>query len=59
MMAEVITRQSSMEVARASICRALGFSRTGYYLGDQPQSDSDLELRDQIQRVALEWPTGV
>lgn len=57
MMAVVINQQSSMELARASICRALGFSRASYYRVDQPQSDSDLELRDQILIVALEWPS--
>ena len=54
MMALVISRSN---LAQASICRALGFSRATYYRSDRPQSDPDLELRDQIQRVALAWPS--
>lgn len=57
MMASVIAQQSATNLAQASIGRAMGFSRAAYYRADRPQSGSDLELRDQIQRVALEWPS--
>jgi hypothetical protein len=35
-------------------------SRAGYYRFDEngkSGSDSDMDLRDAIQRVALEWPS--
>jgi putative transposase len=57
MTTDVITQQSSATLAATEICRALGLSRAGYYRADQPQVESDLELRDQIQQVALEWPS--
>lgn len=34
-------------------------SRSGFYRFDgtrQPRSDADMDLRDAIQRIALEWP---
>ena len=57
MMASVIAQQSESTLAQASICRALGLSRAAYYREDKPHSDSDLELRDRIQTLALEWPS--
>lgn len=56
-MAHVIAQQSSSTLATVEVCRALGLSRAGYYRAAAPQADSDLELRDQIQQVALEWPS--
>jgi len=35
-------------------------SRSGYYRFEEdrpPQRDGDMELRDAIQRIALEWPS--
>jgi hypothetical protein len=35
-------------------------SRSGFYRFDQggpPRPDSDMELRDAIHRIALEWPS--
>lgn len=44
----------------SQICRSLSLSRTGYYRAVQDRPDADepdeLELRDQIQRIAMEWP---
>jgi transposase InsO family protein len=40
------------------LCRAAGVSRAGYYrfrLRAQPQ-ESDMNLRSQIQQIALRWP---
>jgi putative transposase len=40
------------------LCRAAGVSRAGYYrflLPTQPQ-ESDMDLRSQIQQIALRWP---
>jgi len=40
------------------LCRAAGVSRAGYYrflLRVQPQ-ESDMDLRSQIQQIALRWP---
>jgi len=40
------------------LCRAAGVSRAGYYrflLRTQPQG-SDMDLRSQIQQIALRWP---
>jgi putative transposase len=36
-----------------------GVSRASFYrfdTGRQPRSDRDMDLRDAIQRIALEWP---
>lgn len=45
----------------ARMCRALSVSRADYYrwaaAAGTPQLETDLHLRDQIQRVALEMPT--
>jgi putative transposase len=57
MMADVIAQPSPADLSTTEVCRALGLSRAGYYRGAKPQSDSDLELHDQIQQVALEWPS--
>lgn len=41
-----------------SLCGTLELSRATHYrhLATPPPADPDMELRDQIQRVALEWP---
>ena len=56
-MSEVIVQQSSSTLAKSEICLAIGLSRAGYYRIDQPQPEVDLELRDQIQQIALAWPS--
>ncbi|MGI8742546.1 MAG: IS3 family transposase [Bryobacteraceae bacterium] len=42
------------------MCRSAGASRAGYYRSqaEEPGAEDkeDLDLRDQIQRIALEWP---
>ena len=42
------------------MCRSAAVSRAGYYRSqaEEPEAEDkeDLEVRDQIQRIALEWP---
>jgi putative transposase len=40
------------------MCQAAGFSRSGYYRFLDPVKPAwaDMDLRDQIQKIALEWP---
>jgi len=42
----------------AELCRLTEVSRAGFYRwrSAAPVEDADLELRDQIQRIAVEWP---
>lgn len=42
----------------APMCRALSLSRVGYYRwgAEKRKGEADTELRDQIQRIALEMP---
>ena len=41
------------------MCAVAGFSRAGYYrsLGPERCPPADVELRDEIQKIALEWPS--
>jgi transposase InsO family protein len=45
-------------IALPRLCRLAGVSRAGFYRWrcEPNNSDPDLELRDQIQRIALEYP---
>ena len=40
------------------MCEVAGFSRAGYYrfLDPVKPAAADMDLRDQIQKIALEWP---
>jgi hypothetical protein len=40
------------------MCEVAGFSRAGYYRALDPVKPArgDMELRDRIQKIALEWP---
>jgi len=40
------------------LCALAAVSRAGFYRWQQapPAADADLDLRDEIQRIALEWP---
>jgi putative transposase len=52
-----VTAERDLSVAR--MCHLAGFSRAGYYRSVKPGpagSGDDLELRDAMQRIALEWP---
>jgi putative transposase len=41
------------------MCEVAGFSRAGYYrfLDPEKPAASDMDLRDEIQKIALEWPS--
>ena len=41
------------------MCEVAGFSRAGYYrfLDPAKPAPADMDLRDQIQKIALEWPS--
>lgn len=41
------------------LCRLTEVSRAGFYRwrGEGPGEDADMALRDQIQRIAVEWPS--
>lgn len=41
------------------MCEVAGFSRTGYYRFQDPEKPAaaDMDLRDEMQKVALEWPS--
>lgn len=40
------------------MCEVAGFSRAGYYrfLDPEKPAAADMDLRDEIQKIALEWP---
>jgi putative transposase len=42
----------------ARLCQMAGISRAGYYRWTSavPKAEVDLDLRDDVQRVALQWP---
>jgi putative transposase len=41
------------------MCQAAGFSRAGYYrfLDPVKPAPADMDLRDEIQKIAVEWPS--
>jgi putative transposase len=41
------------------MCAAAGFSRAGYYrfLDPEQPAPADMDLRDEMQKIALEWPS--
>ena len=45
-------------IALTELCRLAEVSRAGFYRwrGAGPVEDADIELRDAIQRIAVEWP---
>lgn len=51
--------QTRLSVLR--MCEVAGFSRAGYYRFLDPAEDkaaaADMEVRDQMQKIALEWPS--
>ena len=49
--------KAGTQLAVRRMCALTGVSRAAFYRrGVRPRSAS-VELRDQVQRVALEWPT--
>jgi len=49
--------QTRLSVVR--MCEVAGFSRAGYYrfLDPEKPAPADLDLRDEMQKIALEWPS--
>jgi len=47
--------ESPLAIAR--MCRLTGVSRAGYYRAAPASRSEEVKLRDQMQRVALEWPS--
>ena len=49
--------QTQLSVVR--MCEVAGFSRAGYYRFWDPEkpAPADMDLRDEIQKIALEWPS--
>ena len=49
--------QTRLSVVR--MCEVAGFSRAGYYrfLDPEKPAPADMDLRDKIQKIALEWPS--
>ena len=49
--------QTRLSVVR--MCEVAGFSRASYYRFWHPEkpAPADMELRDEIQKIALEWPS--
>lgn len=49
--------QTRLSVVR--MCAVAGFSRAGYYRFFDPEkpAPADMDLRDEIQKIAVEWPS--
>ena len=55
-----LVAQAKSTVDRAVVkrlCRTLSIGRSSYYRGRRGRTDPDLELRDQIHRLSLSWPS--
>jgi putative transposase len=52
-----VKTETRLSVVR--MCEVAGFSRAGYYRSMDPEKTAaaDVDLRDQIQKIALEWPS--
>lgn len=48
---------ASDQVTVTRLCKALSVSRASYYRRRSGSVDPDLELRDQIQRLSIQWPS--
>ena len=52
--------QEELSLPITRLCSAFGVSRSGYYdwlrRPEPTQSEIDMEIRDQIQRIVLEFP---
>jgi putative transposase len=61
MMADLIHQhaQPSGALTVARLCELVAMPRRTYYrlVGRTPPKDTHFRLRDQIQRIALEWPS--
>jgi putative transposase len=52
-----VKTQTRLSVVR--MCEVAGFSRAGYYrfLDPEKPAPADMDLRDEIQKIALKWPS--
>jgi transposase InsO family protein len=52
-----VKTETQMSVVR--MCEVAGFSRAGYYrfLDPEKPAPADMDLRDEMQKIALEWPS--
>src|SRR4029453_9205799 len=51
-----VKTQTRLSVVR--MCEVAGFSRAGYYRFLDPEKPApDIDLRDEMQKIALEWPS--
>jgi putative transposase len=52
-----VKTETRLSVVR--MCEVAGFSRAGYYrfLDPEKPAPADMDLRDEIQKIALEWPS--
>jgi putative transposase len=51
--------RTGTQLSVVQMCEAAGFSRAGYYrfLDPEKPAPADMDLRDELQKVALEWPS--
>ena len=51
--------KTNTRMSVVQMCQAAGFSRAGYYrfLDPVKPAPADMDLRDEIQKIAVEWPS--
>jgi putative transposase len=51
--------KTGTQLSVLGMCEAAGFSRAGYYrfLDPEKPAPADMDLRDEMQKIALEWPS--
>jgi putative transposase len=51
--------KSAQKLSVVGMCQSAGVSRAGYYRSQLESAvrDPDMELRDEIQKIAVEWPS--
>jgi len=49
--------KAESKLAIGQMCSLAGVSRAGFYRRSHPAKRDEMELRDQVQCIALEWPT--
>ena len=51
--------KTGTQLSVVGMCEGAGFSRAGYYrfLDPEKPAPADLDLRDEMQKIALEWPS--
>jgi hypothetical protein len=49
--------KTGSQLAVTRMCALTGLSRAGFYRAAPAPRGEEVKLRDQVQRIALEWPT--